>query len=72
MRQGAHQQLRARKAMPQRGFQFGKNGFHLRLDPIKRELVSKTSFVSGHDLSRAANANKQALGFSPAEAPFHY
>jgi hypothetical protein len=32
MRQGAHQQFGAGKAMPQRGFQFGKNRFHSRLN----------------------------------------
>ena len=30
--QCAHQQLRAVKTSPQRGLQFGKNSFHMRLD----------------------------------------
>jgi hypothetical protein len=32
MRQRAHQELGVREAMPQRGFQFGKIRFHMRLN----------------------------------------
>jgi hypothetical protein len=34
MRERVHQQLGAREAMTQCGFQSGKNGFHMRLDPM--------------------------------------
>jgi len=42
MRECVHQQLGAREAMTQCGFQFGKNGFHMRLDPCVDKLFRAT------------------------------
>ena len=39
MRERPHQQLGAREAMTHCGFQFGKNGFHMRLDPMRLSAV---------------------------------